>query len=419
MLRLVHVFAVLLAVAQIGCTPECLQSSDIQVTVVPDPGIDPTLIARLHVALSVNGSQAKTITIVPQQVLGSTGSAFILHPTAAPSRATYNVTVTIEAFDESNNLIAIGSDSEQVLSKGCNRLTAHLAGLPGMMMGGDMAQPPGSDLSLMPPRSDLGGCFGAMPDEDNDGRANACDACPADYDPTPSDSDGDGLPDACDPDPTKAGNKLIYFDPFDTASGHWSGTFTVGMSAMQVDVPMPNPPPYGTVINIANTVDSPPLGVRVQTFALAPFYYVQTGTPTLANVDIFLGDNTNPTAPNANGVLCQIRLDDQHGDSIRVRAVVNGNLMTFNETPPTANCRQTSTLPPPPMFCFQTNTLYRMRLTQRGNQYTCEVLDDAGNMYAPAALTATPPAGPTQVIVLQETDAQVQFRSVVAETALP
>ena len=47
---------------------------------------------------------------------------------------------------------------------------------------------------ILPP-TDLAGCVGGMPDEDNDGRANNCDLCPADYDPTPSDSDGDGLPD--------------------------------------------------------------------------------------------------------------------------------------------------------------------------------------------------------------------------------
>src|SRR5690606_8903456 len=40
------------------------------------------------------------------------------------------------------------------------------------------------------------------PDEDADGRPDACDVCPGDVDDG-ADSDGDGVGDACDPNPTE------------------------------------------------------------------------------------------------------------------------------------------------------------------------------------------------------------------------
>src|SRR5262249_28221579 len=142
---------------------------------------------------------------------------------------------------------------------------------------------------------DLAGCIGGMPDEDNDGRANVCDLCPADYDPTPTDSDGDALPDACDPDPTRAPTKPIYFDPFDADSKHWVGTYTFATSStgqslsyIQLDSNSTNAP-----ISAGNSVDLLPQNVRVQTFVLAH------GVLTLsaAKMVLYLGTGTDPTAP--------------------------------------------------------------------------------------------------------------------------
>jgi hypothetical protein len=407
-----------------ACNNECLQSSDIQVNVLPDPTIDPRRIAKLHVALSVNGSQAKSLVIMPTAPIESTGSAFILRPDATPAKPTYNITVTIEAMDGSNMLIAIGSDSEQVAAKGCNRLNAHLAAIPPPPVF-DMSLPTASDgfmpkivdlAGVVTPPTDLAGCVGGMPDEDNDGRANSCDLCPADYDPTPTDSDGDGLPDACDPDPTRATNKNVYFDPFDSDSKHWMGNYTVptGMSFLQID--SNNVAQLNMPISVANLVDKVPLNVRVQTFVLAPGYYSSSTGPALAFATVFLGDGSDPFAPGTNGVLCQIRFDQSNGDAIRIRPVVGGSLGVGNSTP-TGSCAST-TLPPPPQFCFGTDTLYRLRLTQRGDVYSCDVIDTNGNAYAPANLSAAAPSGPTQFMVLQEENLRAQFHSVVAETAL-
>jgi hypothetical protein len=409
-----------------ACNNDCLLSSDIQVNVYPDPGIDPAQIAHLHVALSVNGSPAKSLVITPMPPIDRTGSAFILRPDSTPAKSTYNVSVTIEAMDAGNTLIAIGSDSEQVAAKGCNKLSAHLAALP-ISPVYDMTQPlivDGDgfinrvvDMAGAPPPPDLAGCFTGTPDEDNDGRANFCDLCPADYDPTPSDSDGDGLPDACDPDPTRKPNMQVYFDPFDSDSGHWMGaTYSVpqGSSYMQVDSnnAAPNQP-----LTVANMVNKLPLDVRAQMFVLAPGYYGSTG-PALAIAALFLGDGPDPFAPGTNGVLCQIRFDQSNGDAIRLRPVVNGSLQIGTTTPTNSTACAGTTLPPPPQFCFGTDTLYRLRLTQRGSTYSCEVADTNMNVYTPPSLTATPPAGPTQFVVLQEENLRAQFHSVVAETAL-
>ena len=93
--------------------------------------------------------------------------------------------MTIQAFDAAGDLVAIGSESMQAVVKGCNRLTVHLAALPLQTPGPDMAAPPGSDLAGVAPPPDMAGCIGGTPDEDQDGRANFCDLCPADPDPTP------------------------------------------------------------------------------------------------------------------------------------------------------------------------------------------------------------------------------------------
>jgi hypothetical protein len=99
--------------------------------------------------------------------------------------------------------------------------------------------------------------------------------------------------------------------------------------------------------------------------------------------------------------------------------VVNGTVQTGNSTPTSPTACAGAMLPPPPQFCFGTDTLYRLRLTQRGSVYSCDVVDTNGNAYSPPSLTATPPAGPMQLMVVQQENLKAQFHSVVAETALP
>jgi hypothetical protein len=161
-----------------------------------------------------------------------------------------------------------------------------------------------------------------------------------------------------------------------------------------------------------------PLNVRAQMFVLSPVVYGSGGS-ALAIASLFLGDAADPFAPGTNGVLCQIRFDQANGDAIRIRPVADGTMQTGNSTPTSPTACAGPTLPPPPQFCFGTDTLYRLRLTQRGSVYSCDVVDTKGNAFSPPSLNATPPTGPMQFMVLQQENLKAQFHSVVAETALP
>lgn len=48
---------------------------------------------------------------------------------------------------------------------------------------------------------------------------DVCDPCPQVAHEPAVDVDGDGIPDACDPRPTIAGDRLLLFEPFKTAGG--------------------------------------------------------------------------------------------------------------------------------------------------------------------------------------------------------
>jgi hypothetical protein len=437
MYRCSKVFLLALLPLFAGCpSPTCLQSSDIQVNVVPDDPSTQGAIASLHVSLSIEGGQPKSHVIAVSSPLGS-GSAFILRPDTPPAKASYKISITITAMDAQSQLVAIGSDTEEVLASGCNIMTVHLTMIPSGPSGtgpdlsfssggdGSVTNPNGDMSGIITPIShDMAGCIGGMPDEDNDGRANSCDACPADADANPTnppDSDGDGLPDVCDPDVNTSGNRLLYFDPFDNNTTHWVGdTFTMHNSFMQID--SPHVSDYNDSKNVGNGVDLLPLNVRVQTFFLPIGIYTSPQNNELQTADaaIFIGSGTDPSATGTNGVLCQIRLDRRNNnmnDAIRIVSYVNGMASSCNstltDTATTPSCSDSTT-----RFTFpQQSTLYRLRLTQRGNSYTCEAFDVDDNLvFSPATLTAT--AGGTQNIVLQETNMQAQFNSVVAETAL-
>src|SRR5262249_6086677 len=158
--------------AMCGCGGECANSSNIQVTVHPDPGVNVTTIVKLRVALAVNGIQVKAADLPLSGPLG-TESAFLLRPASAqPGR--YNLAVQIAALAAHDVIVASGSNEADVSGDGCNRLAARLAPAP--------PDNPGTKTMPMP------ACAGAMPDEDRDNLADSCDACPADPNAIPVDT---------------------------------------------------------------------------------------------------------------------------------------------------------------------------------------------------------------------------------------
>lgn len=395
--RTFTVALVALVAASSGCTTsDCAQSADIQVTVAPNGDVPIPQIAKLHVMLSVADGPVRVLVPdidLTMKTLSPSGSAFVLRPDPAPADK-YDVSMTVQALDAMGGLVAIGSESIQAVVKGCNRLTVHLAALP-VNPGGpvDMAVVPGSDMTgVVPP--DLAGCIGGTPDEDADGRANSCDLCPDDTDPTPADTDGDGLPDACDPDPAAKSNTLLYFDPMDTASGHWSTPNTfIANSYLTIDTQ------GQTIVTSNNGVDKLPANMRAQAHIFLKAIY--TGTP-FSDAGLYVGTDANPAAGDANGALCTLHYHAGSGpDTLDIYPVAGGTL----QAPTTAQM----------MFV---SAMYRMRLTQRSTGWTCEA---TANGLTPASVTlpaANVVAGPL-FMSLRGENMEAHFHAVVAESALP
>jgi hypothetical protein len=246
-----------------------------------------------------------------------------------------------------------------------------------------MSLPPNADLAGTLPAPDMAGCIGGTPYEDADGRADSCDLCPDDADPTPVDTDGDGLPDACDPDVAAKTNTQVYFDPFNAASGHWPGNNAVSMSFMTL-----NSGP-GQIVT-GNASDSLPANVRVQT------HLFPNGTYSSSQIDagFFVGTNTNLN--QANGAWCLISTTDQQ---LELYPVKNGSPMM----PTLANIGAVQ------------NAVYRLRLTNSNGTWTCEMLVGTN---APVTITTTQAVTAPLFVTLIVDGSKVNYHSVVAETKL-
>jgi hypothetical protein len=265
----------------------------------------------------------------------------------------------------------------------------HLAALPPITPGPDMAAPPGSDLAGMMP-ADMTTCVGGVPDEDGDGRANFCDACPADADSTPVDTDGDGLPDACDPDPAMKTNTVVYFEPFDVNSGHWSGANAITQSYMNIDTQT-----VGTT-SASNSTDMLPLNVRVQTIVFPTSEHGNGGGDT----GVFVGTNANVS--QADGAFCGLTWNNGGPDTLDLYRVTNGGF----SVPAT---QQLAT----PLQ----NTSYRIRLTHRAGIWTCEALQ-SGQPAVTVTTTQTPVVTAPLFMSLINDNMGSHFHSVVVETKL-
>ena len=76
-----------------------------------------------------------------------------------------------------------------------------------------------------PPDAELLSCpqGHGLPDEDGDGVVNASDVCPGIADPDQADGDTDGVGDACDPHPTRSGDRIAFAAYFiDGIDGGWT-----------------------------------------------------------------------------------------------------------------------------------------------------------------------------------------------------
>lgn len=374
-----------------GCGPDCTPSADIQVTVVPTEAVNAHAIARLRVTLSVDGAPARTLEITPQGSFESP-RAFILRPDPAP-RGRYGIALTVEALDAAGALVGIGSAGGEVLAEGCNRLEARLTPLNvgGMADGGVFDFSPAPDSG---PQPDLAPCEGSRPDEDQDNRGDVCDLCPADSDPTPADADGDDVPDACDPDPTKAGNTVLYFEGFNLDSGQWSGDFPVTSGFLNI---VTNPPGPRVASNGATML---PTGVRVQTTVYMPYFI---GGQSVSDSGIYLGQPANPGAASSAGMVCSVNFNQGSQQGELVLSTVQGGMVTGASRTP---------------FPFMTGVRFRIRLTQRGAAYLCEAASAGQPTVSVTRMASAAPVGP-QFMALHAQNVEAHFHSVVAQTALP
>src|SRR5678815_25962 len=135
--------------------------------------------------------------------------------------------------------------------------------------------------------------------------------------------------------PGTPGNQVLYYDPFDIDSGHWSGGWTVTDSERVVMTMA-----QGRLIS-GNGIDMLPVNVRVQAFVTMPLVE-GVGSNFESDVGIFLGSQADSTS-TTNGVLCALHHVPNDSGTLDIDVIENGAIV------------QTTSAP----FPFGTGPLYR------------------------------------------------------------
>ncbi|MEO6953085.1 MAG: thrombospondin type 3 repeat-containing protein [Polyangia bacterium] len=212
-----------------GCRAPCRDSADVLLTLDGDIAAFANASA-VDVTIAVGGGAAqatRTLTTTP-----TPGATVLLSPATPLPGESYTLSVVVTLRDAGGAAVATGTAHTTASTSGCNRLSVTLIGstsagdlstsdAPSVDLGGiDLA---GADLSVC----------AATPDEDGDGRGDACDVCAANADATPLDTDGDGLPDACDP--STGVNARLDFQSFNATPAGWTGAGTTTGGALILD----------------------------------------------------------------------------------------------------------------------------------------------------------------------------------------
>ena len=158
---------------------------------------------------------------------------------------------------------------------------------------------------------------GDQRDTDGDEKGDVCDFCPHIASTTDPDGDGDGVGDACDPRPTTAGDRRVFWDPFDSntaisgwvESGTGGGTWAVSNGAVRQQVlgadsvltaPTTYQRPYvATKITISALGSAAWIGFRTAASGSSKYYLclMQFGSSVLATSYSQGSQNDNQTMP--------------------------------------------------------------------------------------------------------------------------
>jgi hypothetical protein len=132
-----------------------------------------------------------------------------------------------------------------------------------------------------------GGAF----DEDGDGIGDECDRCPIAKPPKTADSDGDAVDAPCDPDPAKAGEKIVLFNGFNAPmpglpagwtiqGGEAIATPTDPSTILQLDLPLTTPSNHMS-IQVGYRIDNVSAAASEADAGVVSFIMLPLGTTTI------------------------------------------------------------------------------------------------------------------------------------------